>query len=162
MKRISLLIASVLSLGVMLTPALALAADPCDANGDGVISTKESIQCGANGANGGKAQTSQQATDSFNNIVSSILNILTVVVGVLAVVMIILAGSRFITSSGNKEKVAAARRALVYALIGIVVAAMAQLIAQFVLHTAQDAQNPSTTTTSSTTSGACDPALGCH
>lgn len=128
LKRAKLILAGLLTLAVLLPPAAVLAdcANPA--------TTQEAIQCGTNGASGGTTKSTAQATDSFNNIVSTLLNILTVLVGVVAVIMIVLAGYRFITSGGNAEKVKSARNALLYAIIGIVIAALAQVIAQFVIN----------------------------
>jgi hypothetical protein len=56
------------------------------------------------------------------------------VVGIIAVVMIIVGGLRYITSAGNDTGVAAAKKTILYALIGLVVVALAQIIVQFVLN----------------------------
>lgn len=122
---------------VGLTPALAAA--NCTAT-----TAKDAIQCGVNGANGGKSQSPSEATSRFNDILASIFNILTAVAGIVAVIMIITAGFRFITSAGNQERVRSARSALIYAAIGIVVVALSQILVQFVLDKSINTSNPST------------------
>jgi len=54
--------------------------------------------------------------------------------GTLAMIMIIISGLMFIFSSGNPESAGRARRTLMYALIGMVVAVVGQLIVSFVLN----------------------------
>ncbi|HMS49813.1 MAG TPA: pilin [Candidatus Saccharibacteria bacterium] len=61
------------------------------------------------------------------------VNLLSAIVGVVAVVMIIIAGMNFITAGGDSGKVSTARNMILYAAIGIVVVALAQLIVRFVL-----------------------------
>jgi len=69
---------------------------------------------------------------SLNGVVSSILNLLSVLVGVAAVIMIIVSGFRYITSGGDATKVGAAKSALIYAIVGLVIVALAQVIVHFV------------------------------
>jgi hypothetical protein len=69
---------------------------------------------------------------ALNTTVRAILNILSVIVGVAAVIMIILSGLRYITSGGDASKVGAAKSSLIYALIGLVIVALAQVIVHFV------------------------------
>lgn len=70
---------------------------------------------------------------SVNGTIGAVINILSFVAGIIAVVMIIISGARFITSGGDAQQVSAARTALIYAVVGIVVVATSQIIVQFVL-----------------------------
>lgn len=54
-------------------------------------------------------------------------------VGVVSVIMILVAGARFVMSSGDPAGVKGARDALLYAVIGIIVGFSAQMIVWFVL-----------------------------
>lgn len=72
-------------------------------------------------------------TNSLNDLIATIINVLSVLVGVLAVVMIIIGGFRYVTSGGNSEKVTGAKNTILYALIGLVIVALAQAIVRFVL-----------------------------
>jgi hypothetical protein len=74
------------------------------------------------------------ATTSINNIVHSIVNILSAIVGIVAVIMIIVGGFRYITSGGNDTSVTAAKNTILYAIIGLVVVALAQVIVRFTLN----------------------------
>lgn len=69
-----------------------------------------------------------------NNAATVIINVLSAVVGLVAVIMIILAGVRFTTSGGDASKVAGAKGALLYAIIGLVIVALAQLIVHVVIN----------------------------
>jgi uncharacterized membrane protein YuzA (DUF378 family) len=55
------------------------------------------------------------------------------IVGMAAVIMIIVAGLKFVTANGDSSRVASARNTLIYALIGIAIAALAQVLVHFVL-----------------------------
>lgn len=68
-----------------------------------------------------------------NSALRTIVNILSVIVGIIAVVMIIVAGVKFVTSGGAADKVTSAKNTTLYAVIGLVVVALAQVIVRFVL-----------------------------
>jgi len=78
--------------------------------------------CSATG-NGSKIQ------DNIN----SVINIFSWLVGVASVFMIILGGFKFVTSGGDSGKIASARNNIIYAVVGIVEVAVAQIIVHFVL-----------------------------
>jgi hypothetical protein len=67
------------------------------------------------------------------NAANTFVNILSLVVGIIAIIMIVISAFRFITSGGDSNRVSSARSTLIYALIGVAVAALAQLLIHFVL-----------------------------
>lgn len=73
------------------------------------------------------------ADSRVSTILKSVLHILSIVVGVAAVITIIISGLRFITSQGDASNIASARSGLIYALVGLVIVALSQVIARFVL-----------------------------
>jgi len=73
------------------------------------------------------------ADSTVNGIISTVINLFSVIVGVIAVVMIIYAGLRYITSGGDSAKITSAKNTIVYAIIGLIVVALAQFIVKFVL-----------------------------
>jgi Type IV secretion system pilin len=73
------------------------------------------------------------AGKSLNNIITNVINIFSVIIGMVAVVMIIVAGVKFMTSSGDATKVSGARNTILYAVVGLIVVAFAQSIVHFVL-----------------------------
>jgi len=70
---------------------------------------------------------------SLSHILSVVINILSIVVGFAAVIMIIVAGLKFITANGDSSNVSTARNTILYAVIGLVIVAMAQILVHFVL-----------------------------
>lgn len=72
-------------------------------------------------------------TQGFNDLLRSAVNIISAIVGVVAVIMIIVGGFKYITSGGDSQKISSAKSTLIYAIIGLVIVALAQLIVQFVI-----------------------------
>lgn len=69
-----------------------------------------------------------------DTLLQKILNIFSVVVGLAAVVMIVLAGFRYITSGGKEDGVKNAKNTILYAIIGLAIVGLSQIIVQFVLN----------------------------
>ena len=91
-----------------------------------------------NGTNGNLSASStpctgSTATTSLNNILTTIVDIMSVVVGIVAVIMLIVGGLRYVASGGNDQSVAGAKNTILYAIVGLVVVAMAQVVVHFVL-----------------------------
>lgn len=68
-----------------------------------------------------------------NNLFQNIVQILSLIVGIASVIVIIYAGFKYVTSGGEQGRVANAKSTLMYALIGLAVAALAQWLIHFVL-----------------------------
>jgi hypothetical protein len=96
--------------------------------------TKSAIQCGVNAGAGETGCSSSGAGVDVTELITTVINILSVLTGALAVIMIIIAGFRYVTSGGSDAGVAAAKKTLMYALIGLVVVSLAQVIVHFVLN----------------------------
>ncbi len=77
--------------------------------------------------------SSGDANDKINTLIHRIVNLLSAIVGIVAVIMIIVGGFRYITSGGNDTSVTSAKNTILYAIIGLVVVALAQLIVRFTL-----------------------------
>lgn len=77
------------------------------------------------------AQTS--AKDKVNSIITVVVNAFSILVGVAAVIMIIVGGLKYITSSGESNNINSAKNTILYAIIGLVIVALAQIIVKFVL-----------------------------
>ena len=75
----------------------------------------------------------QLATRQVNNAVSKGIEIFSFVIGVIAVIMIIISAIRFITSGGDPATVNSAKNSIIYAVIGLVIAVLAQVVVRFVL-----------------------------
>jgi len=67
------------------------------------------------------------------NQVNDILRIAFAILAALAVLFIVIAGFRMVTSQGNPQEVSKAKSTIVYALVGLVVALLAEAIVAFIL-----------------------------
>lgn len=83
---------------------------------------------------GGDCGSTAQAEDSVNNIIKTVINVFSLVVGVISVIFIIVGGFKYITSGGDSNSVTSARNTIMYAIVGLVIVALAQIIVQFVLN----------------------------
>lgn len=68
-----------------------------------------------------------------NATAQTILSIVFGVIGALAVLIIVLAGLRFITGGDDPEKIARAKRTIIFAFVGLAIAISAQVIVNVVL-----------------------------
>ena len=75
----------------------------------------------------------ESAPDPINKLLALFINIFSVVVGVIAVISIIIGGLKFITSHGDPANLNAARNTIIYAVVGLVIVALAQIIVRYVL-----------------------------
>lgn len=66
-------------------------------------------------------------------ILTRIISLLAIIVGIVALIMIILGGLKFITAGNNPQEVQNARERVIYALIALAIAGLAQAMVQFVL-----------------------------
>lgn len=73
------------------------------------------------------------AVKKINDIVHTIINLISAVVAIVAVVMIIFGGLRYITSGGNDASVTSAKNTILYAIIGLIIVALAQILVRFTL-----------------------------
>lgn len=118
-KHLSIALFILLTSSLIAVPALASADFKSDAcNG---LTAVDSGGCSAT------------STNTLSNLLSTVIQVLSIVVGVVAVIMIIVGGLRFITSGGDSSNTASARNTVIYALVGLVVAVLAQVLVHFVL-----------------------------
>ena len=88
----------------------------------------------------GCGATNGTSENGVQSILKEAVNIFSlVVVGIVAVVMIIVGGFKYITSGGESSKVSGAQSTILYAIVGLVVVVLAQLIVHFVLSKASNA-----------------------
>jgi predicted permease len=138
-KSFILLSLTALTFGApMLVPALASAA--CDSG-----NIQGSIGQGIDGATGNSSSgsacssVSDNGAGSLTAVAKKVVNIFSIIVGIVAVIFIIYGGFRYITSGGDSGSVGNAKNTLIYALVGLVIVALAQLIVHYVLSTATNA-----------------------
>jgi hypothetical protein len=85
---------------------------------------------------GGIGNAGGDCSGGITNTVSTIVQILSVIAGIVAVIMVIVSGLRYITSGGDSGKVGAAKNSLIYALVGLAIAVLAQFLVHFVINKA--------------------------
>jgi hypothetical protein len=127
MKNILLALVMVLSISIFGLTQVA-AAD---------TATKNQIRCGVNavgGAANGDCTTNPNTGTDINDLITKIIDILSALVGAAAVIMLIVGGFRYVTSAGSEKSVESAKKTILYALVGLVIVALAQVIVHFVLN----------------------------
>ena len=67
------------------------------------------------------------------SVVELVVNILSLIIGVAAVIIIIIAGIQYMLSTGDPTKVNNAKNAILYALVGLVIAVVARFVVPFIL-----------------------------
>jgi Type IV secretion system pilin len=122
-------IVSVLSLGVMAPAIVSAQVTQQDINsslcsGSNLTLTTTPGSCQA---------TTASSTSALDNVIQTAVNVLSAIVGIIAVIMIIVGGFRYVTSGGNDTSVTSAKNTILYAIIGLVVVALAQVIVHFTL-----------------------------
>ena len=139
-KRFLLHIALIVGVAVpLLSPSLVQAQD-----------IEKNLACGANLTFDVPVEGSCEpdggvdAAERVDRIVSQVINILSLIVAVVAVVMIIIGGLKYITSGGESGNVTGAKNTILYAVVGLVVVAMAQVLVRFVVDTTASSNSSST------------------
>jgi hypothetical protein len=123
LRRIFLTLSILVGLATVMLPA---------SNAAALFTGSKSQACGGVNLSGAPANCADKSS-SLNKIIGNAINILSVIVGIVAVVMIMVGGFKFITSGGDASNVASARSTILYAVIGLAVAATAQILVHFVL-----------------------------
>jgi uncharacterized membrane protein YuzA (DUF378 family) len=127
MKRITRKLSMILIPILMLLPAATLVVPAYAACGK-----SEAAQQVLQGV--GQTTTTPCNDSGVGNAISLAVQILSIVVGIAAVIAVILGGFKYITSGGDTNKVANAKNTLVYAIIGLAIAVLAQLLVHFVIN----------------------------
>lgn len=125
MKRLLMLVASVaVLLGFVAPPVLAA---------DAFSGSKDAVCSGVVLEDGKTCDTIAAGAKDPTDTVKQALNLFTAIIGIIAVVMMLIGGVKYMTSQGEAAQTNNAKNTILYALIGLVVAALAQVIVRFVL-----------------------------
>lgn len=95
------------------------------------------VSCGASGQLVGCTQTNapdSTADQKVNDLIKNAIRIFQIVVGLISVFMVIMGGLKYITSGGDSGKVGEAKNAILYAVIGLVIVGVAEVIVRFALN----------------------------
>ncbi len=134
-KRRLLLASTALMLIVpaVATPLVADAA--CSSISNSVINGANSSLPSSGGSNIASCDTSSGSSiSSLTSLSKKVVTWFSVLVGAASVIMIIYGGFRYIISGGESGRVGAAKNSLIYAIVGLIIVALAQLIIHFVLN----------------------------
>lgn len=97
---------------------------------------REGLHCGVNFEFDDLTSTCQPVDDGVGDVtdlISTIINVFSMIVGAIAVIMIVWGGLRYIMAGGDSGKITAAKNTIIFAVIGLVIVALAQLIVRFIL-----------------------------
>lgn len=126
MKIIKLALVTLLSAAVLFVPSVAMAGNIagnlCEGANVGTVSENATTE-GCKDTQG----------SSVADLAEKIINIFSWIVGLISVIMIIYGGFKYITSSGNDANVTSAKNTILYAIIGLVIVALSQIIVRFVI-----------------------------
>lgn len=95
------------------------------------------VSCGSSGQLVGCTTSSAKVTgadDKVNALIKNAIRIFQIIVGLISVFMVIMGGLKYITSGGDSGKVGEAKNAILYAIIGLIIVGVAQVIVQFALN----------------------------
>jgi hypothetical protein len=73
------------------------------------------------------------ASNNLEKFVRHIVNILSAVIGIVAVIMIMVGGFRYVTSGGSDSSVTSAKNTILYAIIGLIIVALSQVLVHFTI-----------------------------
>lgn len=122
MKKVSVILASLLALPVIAFGVTTLVADSASA--------QLNLESGINSAKGTGAPDNVTEDDG---LIKKVVNLLLWAIGIISVIMIIIGGIRYAISNGDSNQVTAAKNTIMYAVIGLVIAIFAYAIVNFVL-----------------------------
>jgi hypothetical protein len=69
-----------------------------------------------------------------NDVVNLVVNVLSTIVAIASVIVIIFAGFRYVIAAGDSSKISSAKDTIVYAIVGLIIVALAQVIVKFVIN----------------------------
>lgn len=131
-KKLKQMVVASLALALFATPLAMVTSVHAEAKLQDGLCEGANLQISAN-PDGSCAVNGDVATNTVNSTITLALNLFSAVVGIIAVVMIIVGGIKYITSGGDAGNVTSAKNTILYAVIGLVVVALAQVIVKFVL-----------------------------
>jgi hypothetical protein len=132
-RNVILAFALIVTGGLAFVPASTFAA----ACPSGTTQTKCDACEGINTLNGSGGSTCDpNAGKSVENVIAAVIQIFSVIVGFAAVLMIIVGGVKYITAGGDSGAITSAKNTIIYALVGVVIVAFAQVLVHFVIRKA--------------------------
>lgn len=72
-------------------------------------------------------------TNAVPDVVTNVLSVIIGMVGIIAVIFIVIGGIKYMTSAGEPEKIKSAKKTIGYAILGIIISALAFAIVNFTI-----------------------------
>lgn len=91
------------------------------------------VELGTGPGGGGANCDEKNSSAVVSRTIKSIIDLLSVIVGIICVIVIIIGGFRYVTAAGDSNNLTSARNTIIYALVGLVIVAFAQLIVKLIL-----------------------------
>lgn len=126
------IIASIALLALTVAP-VAVVANSLSASAASCDGIQNCVDGGISSTDSSGATSSVDAETKVTELAQDVINIFSWVVGIISVIMVIVGGFQYITSGGDSGKVTTAKNTIMYALIGIVIVALSQIMVKFVL-----------------------------
>lgn len=111
--------------------ATTAAEDDSDSESAGGTEGAKQTVCEGLGITGGNCD---EDDNSVGKTLKTAINLFSFVVGIIAVIMIIIGGLKYVTSMGDSSSVNSAKNTILYAVIGLVVVALSQILVFFVVN----------------------------
>lgn len=128
MKLITrIIISTVFLFGAVAVPAFAFTESSF------AVTQKEAVCEGIGGCDDNNTDPDKTAASKVQKLITNIINIMSWAGGVICVIMVMLGGFWYLTSNGDAAKVTRGRQTITYALVGLVIIALAQAIVRFVI-----------------------------
>ncbi|MFI5271284.1 MAG: pilin [Candidatus Saccharimonadales bacterium] len=98
-----------------------------------------STPCSVSGSQSSATCTGNKNQSSANNnpaitTLRNVTNIVSIVGGAASVIILLIGGMKYVTSDGDTNKITGAKNTIIYALVGLAVIAIAQVIILYVVN----------------------------
>jgi Type IV secretion system pilin len=135
MNKFKLILTAIYAFALSLTPGVAMLSLAGTAHAATDI---QNSLCNGSNLSAPGSSNSGNCTDTtngsgVNNIVNTVITVFSWVVGVVSVIMIIVGGFKYVTSGGESSGVTSAKNTILYAIVGLIIVAISQVIVKFVL-----------------------------
>jgi len=104
-------------------------------------SAAKTAVCEGIAATGADGCSSSTGDSTVKDLIKRVINIFSWIAGIVSVFMVIFGGFKYITSGGDSAGITSAKNTILYAIIGLVVVALAQVIVRFVIGTVVQSDN---------------------
>jgi len=100
------------------------------------------------------------AGQKIDNTLTAVINIASLVVGTVSVIMVIVGGLKYVSSQGDSAGTASAKNTVLYAIVGLVIVALSQVMVRFVINKSTD-DTQSSSNTQPVNEPDCSPGQAC-